>query len=347
MHLIRKVYFILAASLCTSSQAFSLISSPLIKQSTIKRPPVSLITLKDKAESSSLSSSSKKKIAILICPAQFCVPADYQSLIQSIQKRNPLVISAKVAQLPRTEWIKVARQLPTQSFFTASLNNAKTLKWYFDAIESSLAEIYAETDNDTNICIIAHSIGGWVARGYLGGLGQSSTAVYKSALERCTSFITLGTPHSSPDSALVDQTRGLLKEVESTYECSSEYLTENNISVTCVGSSGVKSNLLTTDLEQIVATTSYLPLIKKWSSIISEAVEGDGIVPKELAFMDSPAKNIILEKCSKTGNPVRHAHVLPTPWNLWDGYAPSISLPDDYTWYGSDGVIDQWIDSIQ
>ena len=153
MHLITKVYFILAASLCTSSQAFSLISSPLIKQSTITRP-VSLTTLKDSAESSSLSSSSKKKIAILICPAQFCVPADYQSLIQSIQKRNPLVVSAKVAPLPRTEWIKVARQLPTQSFFTASLNNAKTLKWYFDAIESSLAEIYAETDNDTNICII-------------------------------------------------------------------------------------------------------------------------------------------------------------------------------------------------
>lgn len=320
--------------------AFSLISSNIhpIRTST---------SLNDSSTSRSTEIGNGKKTAVLICPAQFCVPLDYQSLIDSIQQKNPSVVTVKVAPLPRTEWIKVARQLPTQSFFTAELKNAKTLKWYFDAIELSLAEIYAETDDDTNICIIAHSIGGWVARGYLGGLGLSSTAVYKTTLARCTSFITLGTPHSSPATALVDQTRGLLKEVESTYECSSEFLTKNNISVTCVGSRGVKSNLFTTDLEEIVATTSYLPLIKKWNSVISGPVEGDGIVPKELAFMESPAKKIELEKCLNTGKPVRHAHVLPTPWNLWDGSAPSINLPDDYIWYGSDGVIDQWIEYIQ
>lgn len=333
--------------LCLSLVGLSIVEA-LVPRVGVSINPSTLTSLNDSASEINLPSrNASKKVAVLICPAQFCVPADYQSLISSIKKRNPLVVTAKVAPLPRTEWIKVARQLPTQSFFTANLNNAKTLKWYYDAIESSLAEIYAETDDDTSICIIAHSIGGWVARGYLGGLGQSSTAIYRSALEKCSSLITLGTPHSSPSTALVDQTRGLLREVESTYQCSSEYLTQNNISVTCVGSKGVKSNLLTTDLEEIIATTSYLPLIKKWNSIVSGPVEGDGIVPTDLAFMESPANKIVLEKCSETGNPVRHAHVLPTPWNLWDGFAPSIALPDDYTWYGSDGVIDQWIDSIQ
>jgi hypothetical protein len=306
----------------------------------------STITSQKTRKSTSLETT-QQKIAILICPAQFCVPADYQNFIKSLHQRNPSIVTAKVAPLPRTEWIKVARQVPTRSFFSSELNNAKTLKWYFDAIETSLAEIYAETDDDTKICIIAHSIGGWVARAYLGGLGQSSTAVSRSALEKCSSLITLGSPHYAPDTALVDQTRGLLKQVESTFECSSEFLSQNGIKVTCVGSQAVKSSLVPTGIEEIVATTSYFPLISKWNSIISGPVVGDGIIPKDLAFMESPAKKILLESCSITGNPVRHAHVLPTPWNLWDGYAPSIELPTDYTWYGSDGVIDQWIDSIQ
>mmetsp|Transcript_25314 Transcript_25314/g.31194 ORF Transcript_25314/g.31194 Transcript_25314/m.31194 type:complete len:362 (+) Transcript_25314:77-1162(+) len=297
-------------------------------------------------EISSSSNCKSGKVALVIAPAQFCVPADYQKLINTLKESNKSIITAKVAPLPRTEWIKVAQQLPTQSFFNATLNNAKTLKWYFDAIENSLAEIYNEVDEDTTVCIIAHSIGGWVARAYLGGLSQSSTAVYRTTLERCSSLITLGTPHYSPNTALVDQTRGLLREVESTYACSAQGLLDNGITVTCVGSTGVKSNLMTTDIEEIVATTSYLPLVEKWSDII-KGIEGDGIIPKELAFMESPANKIEVKCCTLKGNPVRHAHVLPTPWNLIDGSAPSIPLSDDFTWYGSDGVVDQWIDAIQ
>ena len=315
--------------------------------SALSVAPIPSTALREATTLSTPQETKQQKIAVLICPAQFCVPADYKNFIKSLQERNDSIVTVKVAPLPRTEWIKVARQVPTRSFFSSELNNAKTLKWYFDAIETSLAGIFAETDDDTKICIIAHSIGGWVARGYLGGLGQTSTSVYKSALERCSSFITLGSPHYAPDTALVDQTRGLLKQVASKFECSSEGLSQNGIKITCVGSQAVKSNIVPTDIEEIVATTSYFPLIEKWNSIISGPVEGDGIIPIDLAFMESPAKKILLENCPITGNPIRHAHVLPTPWNLWDGYAPSIELPDDYTWYGSDGVIDQWIGNIQ
>ena len=66
----------------------------------------------------------------------------------------------------------------------------------------------------------------------------------------------------------------------------------------------------------------------------------------KLAFMDGCANRVEVEKCSITGNNVRHAHVLPTPYNLWEPAAPSISLPEDFCWYGSEGVIDQWIDYI-
>jgi len=122
--------------------------------------------------------TSKKRVSILLCPAQFCVPADYENFFSTLishkdSKNDDISIgTCRVAPLPRTEWIKVAKQLPTQEFFKGELNVPKTLGWYFDAIESGLAEIFAEEGEDANVAIIGHSIGGWVARAYLGGLSR-------------------------------------------------------------------------------------------------------------------------------------------------------------------------------
>lgn len=63
--------------------------------------------------------------------------------------------------------------------------------------------------------------------------------------------------------------------------------------------------------------------------------------------MDAPARRVEVDTCGVTGGDVRHAHVLPTPWNLWDGGAESIRLPEDFCWYGSKGVVGRWIDCIQ
>jgi hypothetical protein len=166
---------------------------------------------------------------------------------------------------------------------------------------------------------------------------RSSTAVHRLAKERITSLITLGTPHVSPSSALVDQTRGLLRQIASTPSCSSQSLSDNGIRITCVGSSGLKGNLFTTELESIVAATSYLPLTGRYNT------DGDGIVPTELAFMEHPAKRVEIEACAFTKSKVRHAHVVPTPWNLLDGSAKSWSLPEEFVWYGSEGVLSQWL----
>ena len=192
-----------------------------------------------------------------------------------------------------------------------------------------------------NVSIIGHSIGGWVARAYLGGLGGSSTSVYRLTQQRTTSFITLGTPHLSPPSALVDQTRGLLKAVESSSLCSAESFVNRGIDVTCVGSNCIEGSLLSIDTEELVAASSYIPLLGNF-----EKKKGDGIVPIDIVFMDAPARRIEITECNE-GSKVRHAHVLPTPWNLIDGYAASLSLPDDFTWYGSDSVIDMWSEYVQ
>lgn len=166
--------------------------------------------------------------------------------------------------------------------------------------------------------------------------------MFRHASDRIKSLVTLGTPHTSPETALVDQTRGLLREIAASPDCSSQTLADRGIKVTCVGSAGLSGKILTTELEEIVAATSYLPLVGKLGD-----VKGDGIVPTDLAFMEMPARRVEIEACSETGSAVRHAHVLPTPWNLLDGSAPSLSLPEDIVWYGSPGVLGQWLNYIE
>ena len=123
------------------------------------------------------SLQNSRRVALLVCPAQFCVPDDYDVLFENLSKEGLLdegveIGTCRVAPLPRTEWIKVARNLPTPEFLEARLPVHSTLEWYFDAMENAINEIFAIEGPDVNICIVGHSIGGWVARAFLGGLSR-------------------------------------------------------------------------------------------------------------------------------------------------------------------------------
>ena len=309
--------------------------------------------------------SKQRRVAILVCPAQFCVPSDYKVLIKNlmeIESDLPIRLSVdsfRTCPLSRTDWIKVARQLPTRAFLEAQLDVSQTLNWYFESIENGLSEIFACEGEDVNVCFVGHSIGGWVARAYLGGLSQSSSAVHRLALERCSSLITLGTPNVGLETALVDQTRGLLRAIAESPSCSPKSFKENlGISMTCVCSNGIRgffsSDSGTTSsnniLEPLIATGSYFPLTGKWSTDEEndECLTGDGIVPISSSFLEYPANRVLLEKCLRTGEVIRHSHVVPTPWNLWNGKSPSITLPEDsYPSYVSRGVVEQWAKFIE
>jgi len=312
------------------------------------------------AVKATIDKQSTRRVALLLCPAQFCVPEDYNELWQNLPSHieiedadtssfsSKILIDrelSRVVPLSRRDWIKVAKQLPTQEFLSANLAVHKTLDWYFDALEEGLASILHESKDQVDICLVGHSIGGWVARAFLGGLSRSSTSISRVAQTRISSFVTLGTPHISPDSALVDQTRGLLREIAEAPACSSKSLIEDRgIKVTCVCSSSLPGNFVSTNVEQFVAASSYLPLLGRAGG----DVLGDGIVPLDLAFMEAPADRVVIPACPKTGRPVRHSHVLPTPWNLWDGYAPSIRLDDsDAVSYVSPDIISLWAQYIR
>lgn len=343
----------------TGSRSFT--SSSL--QSSTKTTEDDVVALEDATTLNAASSTKKKRVALLACPAQFCVPDDYECLFELLSSSNGDKMLADdlelgtcvTAPLPRTEWIKVARQLPTAAFFRGELPVEPTLRWYFDAIEDGLAQIFAqEPDETTTVCILGHSIGGWVARAYLGGLSCSSTAVYRQARERVSSLVTLGTPHvaaangdnnASSSMFMVDQTRGLLAAIDAAPSCTPAALQRDlGIDITCVGSSGLKGKLLTANVEELIAASSYLPQLGR----LDDDTAGDGIVPLELAFLDEPARRVVLDQCTISDAPIRHAHVIPVPFNLWDGYAPSIRLPKEtYPSYVTEGVVHQWAKYIR
>lgn len=169
------------------------------------------------------------------------------------------------------------------------------------------------------------------------GLGRSNTV--RTIRRTLPSFSNL--PFRSGKSNLgvsLFLRRGLLREIEETPSCSPKALADLGVEVTCVGSSGIGGSFLTSNLEELVAASSYLPLLGK----LGRDTKGDGIVPLDVAFMGSPATRVIVDECSLTGAPVRHSHVLPTPWNLIDGFAPSIKLPTNFVSYVSEGVLPQW-----
>ena len=153
------------------------LANPLSK--TISPDPLTKKRYHSTGLCSKLSDDEKnsRRISVLLCPAQFCVPADYESFFETLRvshnsDSDVSIGTCRVAPLPRTEWIKVAKQLPTKAFLDAELSVPKTLDWYFDAIEAGLAEIFAEEGENASIALIGHSIGGWVARAYLGGLSR-------------------------------------------------------------------------------------------------------------------------------------------------------------------------------
>lgn len=153
------------------------------------------------------------------------------------------------------------------------------------------------------------------------------TAVSRLARARTNRLITLGTPQYNAESSLVDQTRGLLCSIER-----QQKFDLNRIDTICVTSNSIQGKLFSTNVDELVAAASYFPLTGNYQG------PGDGIVPESLATLPDPRVRVV--QVTAPNAPVRHSHVLPTPWNLWNGAQPSIPLPGSS--YVTKDIVEQW-----
>jgi len=246
---------------------------------------------------------------IIICPAQFGTTADYADLLAQLQAAGH---PALVAPLKRTDWFRLIPASLTAEYWRGELRPETALPFYFEALDAAVEATRASHPGQ-KISLVGHSIGGWIARAYLGQL---------PAERRCLigRLVTLGTPHIPPPEGLfraLDQTRGLLTNVQSNFPGAFH----PEIKYLCVGSRAVKGELRGGGLDGLLGAFSYLPLSGKAANV------GDGITPYECAILPG-ADELEVDAFHIGFVPFAGFRLLGT------------------TWYGSPGVAEQWIDFL-
>jgi len=190
---------------------------------------------------------------------------------------------------------------------------------YFEALDEAIEQLEKEWPG-RKVQLVAHSIGGWIARAYLGQLDPEVRA------RRFSALVTLGTPHRPPPEGLfrtLDQTRGLLSYVEERYPGAAHpelrYLTVGSRAVK--GAKGFDIPSCGESLGRVLAAASYLPLCGDGT------IEGDGITPISCAHLPG-AEQREVDAFHIAFIPGIGTRLLGTPW------------------YGSPDLAAKWIDFL-
>ena len=200
---------------------------------------------------------------VIIAPAQFGVPKDYDDLSALLRERGHAVACAPLSRL---SWLRIVPSVFTEAFFKGELEPRGTLDFFFEALDAAVADVGPDED----IAILGHSIGGWVARAWVVDRGE----------QRVKRFVTLGTPHNEEG---IDQTRGLLKYVRANCPPDPAIFTCVAGTATSTAALGDVFKLDAWDeelrrsplLEALVSLPSYLALSGKNPF----GVKGDGLIP--------------------------------------------------------------------
>ena len=256
--------------------------------------------------------------SVVIAPAQFGVPKDYDLLKEALLARgHPKV---EVAKLRRFDWLRITPSILTKDFWTGNLKPTPTLNFFYEGLDLAF-----EAVNDVEVAIVGHSIGGWVARAYV---AERRVTV--------TKIVTLGTPHLASTDGL-DQTRGLVDFINENYPATAQ--------VCCVAGNTSTAfsfeDLLQKQpwhinrsplLESLVALPSYVVLAGLANDRNPFSIRGDGLIPIDSATLPPPCQAIIIDEC-------HHSGFIPTALD-------SILLPDTYEWYGSPSKLELWAHAL-
>mmetsp|Transcript_14608 Transcript_14608/g.43630 ORF Transcript_14608/g.43630 Transcript_14608/m.43630 type:complete len:287 (+) Transcript_14608:174-1034(+) len=260
------------------------------------------------------------KPRVVIAPAQFGVPKDYDDIKKLLLARGHPRVDA--APLSRLSWLRIVPSVFTEAFWKGELRPTPTLGFFYEALDKAFEDV----GEDEEVALLGHSIGGWVARAWMAERGE----------KRVTRLVTLGTPHNAPPAdsivAAVDQTRGLLAYINAEFPPDPEVVTcvagdaTYTPSIFQLGEAWDERLRRSPLLESLVALPSYFAL----SGRNPFETRGDGLIPVETAC---------LAGCPRVVCGAHHSDFIPTALD-------SIRLPETYPWYGSPGVFEEWADAL-
>ncbi|XP_027354166.1 uncharacterized protein LOC113864533 [Abrus precatorius] len=267
---------------------------------------------------------------------------DYDKLKQTLNDKYG--VRTVVAKVSRLDWLRNAAGLVDPNYWRGTLRPRPVLDWYFGRVQHAVQEAkdLAQAPGATNVSLIGHSAGGWLARVYMREFGLSHISL----------LLTLGTPHLPPPKGVpgvIDQTRGLLDYVEK--YCPKAVYTPQ-LKYVCIAGRYIEGARLfdnsNPNIEALVpANASQLApdaaitntatasppnttlrarfVGQGYKQVCGQAdVWGDGVVPEVSAHLEG-ALNICL-----------------------DGVYHSPVGSDDATrpWYGSPDVLEQWVQHL-
>lgn len=275
---------------------------------------------------------------VLVFPQQFGCQGDYEDLRSSLEQRmndkdnGGGKVSVVTVPLTRLDWpLGLVPSFFSPEYREGRLTPRQTLGFYFTAVDKAVVSALSALDvsvEEADISIVSHSIGGWVARAWLSEWCSSEVR------RRVVSLVTLGSPHNEPPEgtlmAKLDQTRGLLKYINSNYP--GAHLASAGVRYTSVISNAVPGGGGGGEWEE---GSGLLPSLLAYGSYLAlggdGTASGDGIIPVPTSILEG-ATNILLSKEDEGGlGPVYHSNFV--------GPVVLKGLP----WYGTEKVVDRWI----
>merc|ERR550532_1750767 len=94
---------------------------------------------------------------IVLCPAQFGTPGDYDDFAASLRARGHPVF---VAPLNKLNWFELVPSFFSGDYWAGELKPSKVLQFYYRALDEALSEARAYlARRGGRIHLVAHSIG--------------------------------------------------------------------------------------------------------------------------------------------------------------------------------------------
>ncbi|EKX45813.1 hypothetical protein GUITHDRAFT_86917 [Guillardia theta CCMP2712] len=242
-----------------------------------------------------------------------------QSITCALEKRGHQV---QVMPLKRAQWLNVLWGIFTLSFWLGKSSPYEPgYGWYVNMARREISRAY-EASNKTPVVVIGHSAGGWLGRAVLGDGTWRDEDTKTRIVDMISCFVSLGTPHSPPSSNakdIMDMTRGALTW---THENLPGAFLAPRVPYVTVG-----SDLIPGDKEGArgsLGRSAY----ESYRLVCGEgSVLGDGVVPLQSSHLEGSTQVDL--KCY---------HSISSP------RMPEYEIRS--TWYGSDSLIDSWLNVV-